>query len=194
VTGAQEETNEILQLTKVPNANPKGEKIFPLYSYDLGNRISDPENKNSATLGELLIQFFKFFGEEFNFEEDCLSVRLGHPFPKKESLIAYTSTPQHFCKYLAPRFFCTDFLYQNFCTDFCTRRYTGFFFCASFFVPTLSGIEDPFIITENCARTCRSHALLRIRAEFKRAYELLLEGKGLEELFRSPEKHERYVK
>lgn len=45
-------------------------------------------------------------------------------------------------------------------------------------------VEDPFIIPENCARTCGSHALVRIRAEFNMAFNVLSETGNLQEIFK----------
>lgn len=39
--------------------------------------------------------------------------------------------------------------------------------------PTVICVEDPFILTENCARTVTAQSVVHIRAEFNRAYSLL---------------------
>jgi len=79
----------------------------------------------------LLIKFFKYFATQFNYNTDCVCVRLGQIIPKQESPMFYTTTPQLFC------------------------------------------VEDPLILSENCARTVAEHSLPHIRAEFNRAYVLL---------------------
>jgi hypothetical protein len=40
--------------------------------------------KNKEALGELLMQFFRYYGHELNFEESVVSVRLGRVIPKSE--------------------------------------------------------------------------------------------------------------
>lgn len=104
------------------------------------------ERLNEQSIGELLIEFFRFYALQFDYNQMCISVRLGNIIPKSETLMSQTSTPQNFC------------------------------------------VEDPFIIPENCARTCGSHALVRIRAEFNLAFNLLLETGNLQEILKVPNK------
>lgn len=40
--------------------------------------------RNESSLGQLLFQFFRYFGHEFDFEENAISIRLGKVIPKSQ--------------------------------------------------------------------------------------------------------------
>jgi DNA polymerase sigma len=96
-------------------------------------KLFDPK-KNFETKGQLIIQFFAHFAIDFDYENDCISVRNGKYIKKTDSPMSKTNTPLKFC------------------------------------------VEDPLILTENCARSTNYHSIRFIRAEFNRAFALLNEG------------------
>lgn len=51
------------------------------------SRIAREGSSNQATLGELLVGFFRYYAEQFNWEDDVISVRQGRKYPKGESRV-----------------------------------------------------------------------------------------------------------
>ena len=112
--------------------------------------IKENQSDQDISISNLFIGFMNFYAFQFDFENDCISVREGKNIPKKETEISKTNTP------ISINFVRLLIFFQVFC------------------------VEDPMILTENCCRSVTNHTLRYLRSEFNRCQDLLKKGKNFE--------------
>eukprot|EP01125_Pyxidicula_operculata_P017881 TRINITY_DN6311_c0_g1_i2.p1 TRINITY_DN6311_c0_g1~~TRINITY_DN6311_c0_g1_i2.p1 ORF type:complete len:1020 (-),score=210.07 TRINITY_DN6311_c0_g1_i2:2264-5302(-) len=86
-------SESLMKQTKIPSQNPQNLTLFPLYDMEV---FEEFKTKNTESLSSLFLAFFKYYSE-FDYDNDCVCVRLGLPIQKVDTLMSHTTTPLLFC-------------------------------------------------------------------------------------------------
>ncbi|XP_028406866.1 poly(A) RNA polymerase GLD2-A-like [Dendronephthya gigantea] len=70
-----------------PNIFDESRNIYDLSLENPTVRIIHNSSNNHGTLGELLLGFFQYYAEQFNWNDDVISVRQGNKYPKDTSRV-----------------------------------------------------------------------------------------------------------